>query len=35
MDIEDYDDELTDDLIAASQIDGPLAEEAVISHSMK
>jgi len=31
MDIEDYDDELTDDLIAASQIDGPLAEEAVAS----
>ena len=31
MDIEDYDDELTDDLIAASQIDSPLAEEAVAS----
>ncbi len=31
MDIEDYDDELTDDLIAASQIDGPQAEEAVAS----
>ncbi|MRR32652.1 GTP cyclohydrolase I, partial [bacterium] len=31
MDIEDYDDELTDDLIAASQIDGPLAEDAVAS----